>query len=108
MQSEKALQEAVAAYLDHTGLLWCHVANERQTDVARGAALKRAGVKAGVPDILIFDAPGLAVELKSSEGRLSPAQRVWRDRLLACGWRWACCRSVAEVQAIVREVYGRG
>ncbi len=61
-----------------------------------GSALKRQGVRAGYPDILI-DYPvtpyhGLRIELKRSDGgRVSEAQQGWIDRLRIAGY----CAGVA-------------
>jgi hypothetical protein len=106
---EDGLQRAVAQYLDMQGWLWCHVANERKTSTRQGAALKRKGVKPGVPDVLIFehwqdgpDGPwdanfGVAIELKSAKGRVTPEQRKWLADLFERGWRTSVCRTLDEV-----------
>lgn len=101
---EAELQRQVAEYLDLRGLVWCHVANERCTTPQRGAFLKAQGVKAGVPDVLIFTAPrkrdycrGVALELKAKGGRLSEHQKQWGEALELCGWHWRVCRSIDDV-----------
>lgn len=86
---ESAEQEALAQALDKAGLLWSATANGGRRDKRTAAGLKRQGVKAGLPDVLIFTATaqaprGAAVELKRqapNKGRLSPAQVVWLDEL---------------------------
>jgi hypothetical protein len=110
---EDGLQRAVAQYLDLQGWLWCHVANERKTSARQGAALKRQGVKAGVPDVLIFElwredrgpgqaefeqrGSGVAIELKSPKGRLTTHQVTWINRLRRRGWYADVCRTLPEV-----------
>lgn len=112
---EDGLQRAVAQYLDLQGYLWCHVANERKTSARQGAALKRKGVKPGVPDVLIFEQGeewrpdesgfltgpyyfnGIAIELKSAKGRVTKAQHEWLDALQMRGWYPAVCRTLDEV-----------
>jgi hypothetical protein len=66
--------------------------------IRRGARLKERGLKAGMPDILVF-APGivLGVELKTGKGSLSPEQKAMRDAFLALGMHWATCRSLYDV-----------
>jgi hypothetical protein len=124
---EGLLQVAVARYLDVRGLPWFHPANERRCTPAQGAWLTRMGVKAGVPDCLIFrpfhklvpgpagsgkaldiQAAGLAIELKAPGGRVSPAQKEWIETLTRCGWHVEVCRSIDAVIEIVEWAYGRG
>lgn len=61
------------------------------------------GVKAGVPDILIFtpppdaDAVGAALELKASKRtRVTPAQLQWIEDLRDCGWVARVCYGADE------------
>ena len=108
---EAILQRQVAALLDLSGLLWCHPANERQCSPAQGARLKRAGVKAGVPDILIFeplpeaDGFGVAIELKAPGGYITATQQAWLNELEERGWRCHVCRRLDEVYRILVESY---
>jgi len=74
-------------------LLWTHPPNGGLRRVRQAAAFKRMGVKAGVPDILIFTpppntvVPGVAIELKREVGgTMSAAQRQWGIRLTELGW----------------------
>lgn len=122
---EGLLQVAVARYLDVRMLPYCHVPNERKCSPAQGAMLKRQGVKAGVPDVLIFRpfqkhisdgksiiqsvyAAGLAIELKAPGGRLTETQKEWIETLTRCGWHVEVCRSIDAVIEIVEWAYGRG
>jgi len=73
--------------------------------------LKRKGVLAGVPDILIckplFDGEkrfhGFAIELKVKKGRLQPAQKERLEQFKAAGWRtlatWSLDEFIDEVDA---------
>lgn len=84
-------QAALARYLDAAGLLWCHVPNGGHRSTREAVELRLHGVKAGVPDVLIFtpttNAPkGTALELKSTSGSLAPEQRTWLSALAAVGW----------------------
>lgn len=97
--TEQKIQEALAKHLDALGVLWTATANGGIRAKAAAAALKRSGVKAGVPDVLIFTPPpsgvgvGLAIELKRPregkrpKGRVSDHQRIWLEALRATGWR---------------------
>jgi hypothetical protein len=98
---ERHEQKVLAQYLDLKGLLWCHVPNEGKRGVIAGVELKRQGLKAGVPDVLIFDRPpkrpdvrGVAIELKRMSKRAVPtAQQIgWMEELNRREWtcRWCC------------------
>lgn len=81
----------LSAWLELHGLLHYHPPNEGKRTHSFAAQLKAMGWSAGMPDILIFDAPpdycGCAVELKASEkDRPTPEQRTWLDALGARGW----------------------
>ncbi len=97
--SEADIQKALVKIIDQARLLWTATANGGKRDKRTAASLKAQGVKAGVPDILIFTPPpsgvgmGLALELKrpqgfgKARGRVSAHQRVWLEELRAIGWR---------------------
>ena len=104
--SEAELQRAVAAILDRLGLLWMHPANERKCSPAQGRMLKLAGVKAGVPDVLVFThglntGTPLAIELKHVRGKCTQSQDEWHENLYQCGWNVQVCRSVEQVVALM-------
>jgi len=73
----------------------------------RGLRLKRLGLKAGVPDILVFRPLGRfraglfagGIELKTDEGRLSEVQVETHELLRAAGFAIAVCRSLGQVKA---------
>lgn len=103
---EQALQQSVAAYLDHVmpHLLWWHVPNSSGNRGARlGGILKSMGVKAGVPDLVLILPNGLAgfIELKAGRGKLTEAQEAFRDRAVKLGCLWAEARSLADVEDIL-------
>ena len=89
---EAVIQRTLAQRLDLAKLVWCHVPNGgSRGSIVEAVNLRRAGVKGGVPDVLIFtptkQAPhGVALELKADKGVLSDAQREWLDSLRAIGW----------------------
>tara|TARA_Y100000310_G_scaffold248472_1_gene254302 strand:+ start:38 stop:547 length:510 start_codon:yes stop_codon:yes gene_type:complete len=102
--TERQIQTAIATILNKLNVVWCHVPNEGKRDVIAGSRLRAAGLKSGVPDILIFEpAPnmpavrGVAIELKRKKGgRLSDKQREWLDNLKRIGWHTAVCKGYAE------------
>jgi len=107
--SENELQTTVARYLDSLGVLYCHVANERNTHKARGAMLKRMGVKRGVPDLLIFEPRGekigLAIELKVGYNKPSEFQKDWLMKLSLRGWSCHWTNSLDEAIFIIENYF---
>jgi hypothetical protein len=68
------------------GTYWFHPANGGGRSKIEGAIFKGLGVRAGTPDlILIRDGRTYGLELKSSTGRLSPAQIAAHDLMRAAG-----------------------
>lgn len=67
---------------------------------ARDAAIfKRLGVRAGMPDLLLYWEHGHGmIELKSAGGYLSDTQKETQGHLIRCGVKVATCRSVDEVK----------
>lgn len=122
--SEDHIQHAVARVLDELGVLWCHVPNEALGDLPgserrapsgpktlderrrmlRATQLVGAGVKAGVPDVLVFTPPpallaarGVAIEIKTIVNGPSAAQTRWLDGLRSDGWYATCERGFEAV-----------
>jgi hypothetical protein len=98
IEHEAREQEAVAAWLDIHGVLWFHPPNGGHRNKATASALRRQGVKPGVPDIIILDRPtehpecrGCAVELKAPKGqgaspKPSMSQLDWIAALRSRDW----------------------
>lgn len=93
------LQHPAAAMLLH------HSPNGGRRDAREGARFKAMGTSAGFPDLFLCLARGpwhgLAIEMKSDEGRLTATQRGWGLRLDAEGYRYEVCRSFDQFRAIV-------
>ena len=97
--TEAQIQRAIANVLDRLNISWCHVPNEGKRNKIAGNMLRAAGLKSGVPDILIFSkapskpqARGTAIELKRSKGgRVSDNQKDWLEKLDECDWHTAVC-----------------
>lgn len=113
---EKLEQELLASYLNNTDLLWCHVPNGGMRHKLIAENLRRAGVKAGVPDVLIFTKPksieykdkaGLAIELKKlGSARPTVHQKKWLNDLAKNGWVSAVCHGHKAAIELIQEVYG--
>lgn len=113
MRREDQFQRSTARLLRHLGWLALHVPNERAN---RGEAIKLSGlgVLPGVSDWLILEpweeGFGVAVELKTSAGRTSAAQKRFLAAAEARGMLCAVCRSMDEFKALlgrVRPLNGR-
>lgn len=107
---EDQFQRDVANVLDQTNLLWFHAANERKCSARTGSMLKAAGVKRGVPDIMILERvssaePGVAIELKAGRNPVTSDQKIFMVRLNCQGWHTAVCRTLAEVLEIIERHY---
>jgi len=110
--TEHQVQCKIAVTLNRLGLLWCHVPNEGKRSVVAGARLRAAGLKSGVPDILIFSpAPnkpevhGVAIELKRKKGgRISETQKEWIWRLEEAGWRATVCHGYYEAMDELKKL----
>ena len=99
--TEREIQEQIVSVLKLKNLLFCHPPNEGKRSVRAGAALKKSGMKKGVPDLLIFNTTacgfkGLALEVKKEKGRLTLEQRAWIDLLRGEGWRAEVGKGIVE------------
>jgi hypothetical protein len=108
---EATLQRQVAAWLDAAlgeGVMWRMIENQPRNAIA-GANQKRRGIKAGTPDILIWEASprmtvrAYAIELKSKKGRQSPEQAVFETEFELVNGQYAICRSLDDVEAAIDE-----
>src|SRR6476646_4412375 len=86
---EQEIQKALADHLRAraaAGTYWFHPANGGARTAIEGAILKACGVRAGTPDlILIKDGRTYGLELKSANGRVSPAQAQAHEEMPAAG-----------------------
>ena len=81
-----------------------HVPNGGKRDKATATALKRQGVKAGVPDIVLPAARGgyhgMYIELKAGQNKATASQKRWLEYLRQQGYFTAVCygwQSAAEL-----------
>jgi hypothetical protein len=106
MKPEAALHFAVALFLRHALVppAWFSTIGHGGGGRVRGAMLKRAGMRAGMPDLLVFGPRGyvLGIELKAGKGRQSPEQRDVADDFRACRQGYTVCRSVEDVATALR------
>ena len=63
---------------------------------------KARGGAVGIPDLVVIHKTGVYfIELKTPTGRLSPEQKIWRDRLIAEGYNYFCWRTIEECQEFI-------
>lgn len=114
--SESIMQITLFQWIDGVALeytplrLAFHPANGGQRHISTAERLKREGVRAGVPDVIIpvpiFNADGdellyhgLAIELKVNKNKLSFAQASYLHGLVHQGWKVVVVRDFYEVAA---------
>ena len=99
--TEEQFQNACAHYLDLKGVAYYHCPNGGNRDAVTGAKLKRAGVKRGVPDLIIVGKL-LVIELKVGNNKPTAQQVWWLEKYRAIGWRAFWVNSLDEfLDAIV-------
>lgn len=106
-REEHREQEKFVAWARLRGLLLCHPANELvgMANPGRRAELKRLGVSAGVPDILIFDFRcNVAIEFKGPRGSVTPKQQRWLEMLSRRGWATRVVKTAEEAMAFCFEM----
>ena len=104
---EADLQHAVMQYLDRAlppDAVAHHSPGEGKRSKRAQRDLRRSGHKAGWPDVeIIWRGRALFIELKAPGGALDAVQRLMHQRLGYAGAPVVLCRSVPEVEAVVRE-----
>lgn len=107
-------QEALVQWADLTvingrrvGDYLVHVPNEGKRGPKAASEFKRAGGRAGYPD-LILDLPsgkwhGLRIEMKAKGGKPTAAQQEWIERLRGAGYRAEVCYGFDEASALIMQ-----
>jgi hypothetical protein len=107
--SEDNFQKSVARYLDSKGVLWFHCPNGGHRNVAEAAKLKAMGVKAGVPDVLIFEPRkgyhGFAIELKVAKNKRTEHQMEMQELFMSHNWKVITSYSLDEVIAEIDNYF---
>ena len=94
-KAEKELQRQITTYLrEHRGL----VVGVQRMD-------KPTTMPVGWPDmVFVFCGVPVALEVKTSFGRLSPEQIEMAQRMVHDGWRWQLVSSLEEVRKMLDEI----
>lgn len=109
---ERPVQRALVASFAYAGCHAAHVPNgshlagDASARARQIAALKKDGLRAGFPDLIVLDQRTLRVgfvEVKR-EGvtALDPAQVWWRDELQRLGYPWALANTPDGAPGILR------
>lgn len=89
-----------------------HVPNGGKRDIGTARALRRRGVKPGVPDLCLPHPcggyHGLYIELKTAGGKTSEYQKEWLEALREEGYFVALCRGWADAAATIERYLGGG
>ena len=107
--AQRAIVQALRFVLPH-GAIVHHSVNEitagDRRAKARQAILVGMGVHPGFADLIVLsEGRVLFLEVKSKTGRLSPAQKTFRNAVQAQGFAWALVRSVDDALAALAD-YG--
>lgn len=84
------------------------IPNGSKRDPVTGAILKREGCRKGAPDLMLtvtkfYNCPGLFLEMKTKDGRLSPDQIEMHEALKKQGYIVQVCRSSEEAINTIKE-----
>ncbi len=87
--------------------LLLHIPNEGKRSKAAGAALKRQGLRKGVPDLFLPVPrgiyPGLWIELKVGRNKPTKEQKWWLEKLQAKGYKCRICYSWEEAAETIKN-----
>ena len=107
---EQAIHQAAVQYLrimENLGeLIFFHPASGGARSKAEAGIFKSLGVKPGVPDLVLLFPGGRCafIEIKADKGRLSAAQKAFKNSAENLGFPFAECRAVDGVERFVRKL----
>ena len=106
---EEAINRAVVSHLavrSMPGVFYFHAPNGGGRSKAEGGIFKALGVRAGVPDIIIFYRSQIfGLEIKAAKGRVTPIQRQTLNDMEVAGARTAIVNSIDEA-LVTLECWG--
>ena len=109
LEDNLLIQTVTYLRYQYPDVLFTHIANERRTSPQAGVRLKRKGVTAGMPDLLIFYPIvnfnvfycGLAIELKVGKNKQTDSQKLIEGKLKASRWLYDVCYTFDEVKKLI-------
>ena len=110
--TEDQEQYTFVQWMEYKQITFIHVPNGGNRNLITGKKLKEQGVKAGFPDLIIFDIPpkrpgfrGVAIEMKKISGsKTSDEQKEWIKKLIHHGWYAAICKGADEAIKTMEEL----
>lgn len=109
LEQEALIQWAALTVIkgNRVGDYLVHVPNEGKRGPKAASEFKRAGGRAGYPD-LILDIPsgewhGLRIEMKAKGGKPTSKQLEWIERLRAVGYRAEVCYGFDSAKKLISE-----
>lgn len=109
-EEQKAVFEWAAAFerVYPELFLLAAIPNGGYRNPREAARLRAEGVKAGVPDMILFVARGgyhgLAIEMKRQRAyKISPKQICWMRRMSEQGWYAVVCQGAVQAQNIITK-----
>jgi hypothetical protein len=109
---EEHEQYTFVQWLEYKRISFIHVPNGGKRNYVTGARLKAQGVKAGFPDIIVFDIPpklptcrGVAIEMKRRSGsKTLTEQKIWIEKLIGNGWFAEVCEGAEKAIKVMTEL----
>lgn len=106
-REEDTIQAAIVDWLRLVlpNAIVAHIHNNPRSKID-GARLKRMGLVAGAPDLLVclHGGRGLFIEVKAPKGRVEPEQHAFANDCLVIGWSWFVARSIDDVRLAFRAL----
>lgn len=110
--SEAAEQQAVVEWCFYNRILIFAIPNGGSRNKIEAANLKRQGVKAGVPDLMVPVARrgfhGLFIEMKYGRNKTTPAQDEWLNHLNREGYLAKVCNGYGEAVELLKYYFSEG
>jgi VRR-NUC domain len=103
-QLQRSVVDLLRLYEARGSLTFTHCPNGGYRTPAEAGMFRSLGVRAGIPDLLVWLPSGghFQIELKAGAGKLSPAQIAWHATITNLGHRVYVCRSVDDVERCLR------
>jgi VRR-NUC domain len=95
--------------LNHPTVLFCATVGGKSCHMIENVKARATGYNRGVPDLIFYEARngyhGLAMELKTANGVIMPAQQEWLDSLNKRKYKACVPRSVDECKSAFTEYF---
>jgi hypothetical protein len=108
-QDELKIQIAVVNWIksNFPEIRYCASAGGMRTSLSVAKKMKASGYVKGFPDLFLYHCTmkhnGLAIELKTEKGRMSPHQKQWIEDLNARGYCARCTHGFQETIDLITE-----